>query len=201
MVLCDRYHHVNTESPILYGITETLSLLNCAAIKMNYSLSHTINANMLVWCLTVDHCWIVCCLFVFMWWKTAALWLHFASFAVPPMGALCGVGRLLHNPNLAAIGLSVGYETWPSIAWHHTFVIGLWKYRLGLPQSAMDCGLKIPVGIPTILQRPLTVPLHSPNGRLLPAVRAVQGDCERVYSCVMAGAPMELFAVRFTIYA
>ena len=147
---------------------------------MNYSLSHTINANMLVWCLTVDHCWIVCCLFVFMWWKTAALWLHFASFAVPPMGALCGVGRLLHNPNLAAIGLSVGYETWPSIAWHHTFVIGLWKYRLGLPQSAMDCGLKIPVGIPTILQRPLTVPLHSPNGRLLPAVRAVQGDCEIV---------------------
>ena len=27
----------------------------------------------------------------------------------------------------------------------------------------------------------VTVPLHSPSGRQMPAVRAVQGDCERVY--------------------
>ena len=38
-----------------------------------------------------------------------------------------------------------------------------------------------PVGISTVFQRPLTVPLHSPNGRQMPAVRVVQGDCEGVY--------------------
>ena len=37
------------------------------------------------------------------------------------------------------------------------------------------------VGIPTVFQTPVTVPLRSPNGRQMPAVRAVQGDCERVY--------------------
>ena len=31
-------------------------------------------------------------------------------------------------------------------------------------------------------QTPVTVPLRSPNGRQMPAVRAVQGDCERVYT-------------------
>ena len=39
-----------------------------------------------------------------------------------------------------------------------------------------------PAGIPPIFQRSMTVPLHSPNNRhLMPAVRAVQGGCERVY--------------------
>ena len=32
------------------------------------------------------------------------------------------------------------------------------------------------------VQRSLTVPSHSPNGRQMPAVGAVQGDCERVIS-------------------
>ena len=59
--------------------------------------------------------------------------------------------------------------------WHHPFVIGWSKYQLRLP----DCGLMWPVGISTVFQRSLTVPLHSPNGRQMPAVRAVQGDCER----------------------
>ena len=43
-----------------------------------------------------------------------------------------------------------------------------------------NCNVFI-VGISTIFQRPLTVPLHSPDGRHLPAVRAMQGDCETVY--------------------
>ena len=38
--------------------------------------------------------------------------------------------RLLHSHNLAATGLSLGYETWPSIGWHWVFVIGWSKYRL-----------------------------------------------------------------------
>ena len=46
----------------------------------------------------------------------------------------------------------------------------------------MNCGLTWPVGISIIFQRPLTVSLHSPYGRQMPAIRAVQGDCERVYT-------------------
>ena len=45
----------------------------------------------------------------------------------------------------------------------------------------MDCGIMWQVGISTIFHRPLTVPLHSLNGRQMPAIRAVQGDCEWVY--------------------
>ena len=89
--------------------------------------------------------------------------------------------RLLHSLSLVAIGLSVGYETWPSIGWHHAFVIGWSRYRLGLPSTLLHYGLTWPVGIPNILQTPVRVPLLSPNGRHLPAVRTVQGDCERVY--------------------
>ena len=37
------------------------------------------------------------------------------------------------------------------------------------------------VGISTGCQMPLTVPLHIPNGMLMPAVKDVQRDCERVY--------------------
>ena len=44
----------------------------------------------------------------------------------------------------------------------------------------MHCGLTWPLGISTIFQSPLTVPLHSPNGRQF-AVKAVQEDSERVY--------------------
>ena len=91
--------------------------------------------------------------------------------------------RLLHSPNLVVIGLSVGYETWPPIRGHAPLVIGWYKYILGLPNVPLRYGLirMWPVGIPTIFQTPVTVPLHSPNGRQMPAIRAVQGDCERVY--------------------
>ena len=85
--------------------------------------------------------------------------------------------RLLHSPSLVAVGLSVGYETWPPIGWHHPIVIGWSEDRLGLPSAPL---LTWPVGIPTIFQTPVTAHLHCPNGR--PAVRAVQGNCERVYS-------------------
>ena len=48
----------------------------------------------------------------------------------------------------------------------------------------MHCGLTWSVGISTVLQRSLKVPLHDPNDRLLPAVRAMQGDCQRVHNGV-----------------
>ena len=41
--------------------------------------------------------------------------------------------RLLHNPSQVSRTV-VGYETWPAIGWHHPFVIGWSKSRLGLPQ-------------------------------------------------------------------
>ena len=46
----------------------------------------------------------------------------------------------LHSPSLVAIRLSVGYETWPPIGWHHPFVIGWSKYRLGLPSAPLHYG-------------------------------------------------------------
>ena len=70
---------------------------------------------------------------------------------------------LLHSASLVA---SVGYETWPPIGWHHTFVIGWSRDRLGLPSAPLHCGLMWPVGIPTVFQTPVTVLLHCPNGNL-----------------------------------
>ena len=43
------------------------------------------------------------------------------------------------------------------------------------------------MGIPTVFQTPVKVPSHCPNGRQLPALRAVQGDCERVYDAPSEG--------------
>ena len=45
------------------------------------------------------------------------------------------------------------------------------KYRLGIPRVAMHFGLTWLEGIPIVLQKSLTVPSHSPNGRQLPAIR------------------------------
>ena len=64
--------------------------------------------------------------------------------------SLC-FNRLLHNSSLVAIRLSVGYETWPPIGWHHPFVIGWFEYRLGLPSAPLHYGLIWPEGIPTVL--------------------------------------------------
>ena len=56
-----------------------------------------------------------------------------------------GNSRLLLSPSLVTIALSVGYETWPAIGWHHIFVIGRCKYRLGLPRVTMLCRLTWPI--------------------------------------------------------
>ena len=84
--------------------------------------------------------------------------------------------RLLHSLSLVVLQLSVGYETWPPIGLHHP----LWLAGLNI---GWDCishnGLTS--GNFHHFQRPLTVFLHSTNSRHLPAVGAVQGNCERVY--------------------
>ena len=54
----------------------------------------------------------------------------------------------------------------------------------------MDCGGHMNGGNFHYFQMPLTVPLHSPNGRPLPAISAVQGDCERVYEMSNSNEPL-----------
>ena len=49
----------------------------------------------------------------------------------------------------------------------------------------MDCGCSWVVWFPAFFQRLLRVTLHRHNGRQMPAVRAAQGDCERVYRWVL----------------
>ena len=54
----------------------------------------------------------------------------------------------------------------------------------------MQCQLAWLVEISNVIQRPLTVPLHCPNGRRKPAVRAVQRDCETVYKTDHTNIPL-----------
>ena len=113
-------------------------------------------------------------------------WEHFdvAFIREFPAGRIinevCFMYRLLNNLSLLAIGQSVGYETWPPIGWHKTFVIGWSKYMLGLPKSQWIAGSHI-----------FKEQWHSPPTALtagkLPAVRVVRGDCERVWLYVGLG--------------
>ena len=88
--------------------------------------------------------------------------------------------RLLHSSSLVAVGLSVGYETWPPIGWHHAFVMGWSKYKLGLSSTPLHYWFTWPVGIPTVFQIPVTILLHSPNGRQMPADRVCARGLRRV---------------------
>ena len=58
------------------------------------------------------------------------------------------------------VGLSVGYETWPPIGWHHPFVTDWPKYRLGLPQLWWTVGScdqwEFPPFLEATRERPLT---------------------------------------------
>ena len=95
-------------------------------------------------------------------WSGCYCWMHSWHDKCVPMAVCC---RLIHSPRLVVIGLSMGCETWPPIGWHHAFVIGWGKYRLGLHGAPLHYGLTWLVGITTVFYTPLTVPLHSPNGR------------------------------------
>ena len=71
--------------------------------------------------------------------------------------------RLLHSSNQAALGLSVGYETWSPIGCFVISVIGWSMYNPGNTSHQMHNGLTWPMGISIGFQTPLTVSLHSPN--------------------------------------
>ena len=87
-------------------------------------------------------------------------WRQTSAKPLPTLKRTPQIIRLIHSPSWVAIGLSVGYETRPPIGWHHPFVIGWSKDRLGLPSAPLHYGLTWPVGIPTVFQTPVTVPLH-----------------------------------------
>ena len=64
-------------------------------------------------------------------------------------------------------------------------VIGWSKYRLRLLCVTLHCAAHVTSGnfhhITKVTDSPLAQPPgHSPNGRQMPAIRAVRGDCERV---------------------
>ena len=61
-------------------------------------------------------------------------------------------------------------------------MIGWSKHKLVDTSVAMHYGIKWPVGISIVPQSPLKIPLHNPNDRQKPVVRAVQGDCEIYYN-------------------
>ena len=89
--------------------------------------------------------------------------------------------RVLHSPSVAALGLWVAYETWPSIGWHHPFGINWFKYRLGLPTLQCIVGSCDWWEFPPFRRGHWQCPCRARTAGKLPTVRAVQGDCERVY--------------------
>ena len=95
-----------------------------------------------------------------------------------------------HIPSLGAMGLSVGYETWPLIGCIAGNMIGWSEYKLGNSTHAMRYELMWPMGISTFFQRPLKVPLHSPNSRQMPAhcqLGCARRLCKSLsYLCVMS---------------
>ena len=58
-------------------------------------------------------------------------------------------------------------------------------------------GMALVTGISTICERLLTVPLYSPNNRQMPAIRAVQEDCERVFMKTYAEKLLNLWNGNF----
>ena len=85
--------------------------------------------------------------------------------------------RLLISPRLVTAGLSLEYETLPTIGCHHIFIIGWSKYRLGFPGVAMHGRFENFHRFSDATDSPFA---PAPSDRQMPAFRAVQRDCERV---------------------
>ena len=102
------------------------------------------------------------------------------TFRVHLLTTLRLYARLLHSPNRVAVGLSVGYETCPPIGWHHPFVIHWSKCKLRLPQSQCIVGSQDLWEFLTFFSGLWQSPCTALTAGNLPAVSAVQGDCERV---------------------
>ena len=89
--------------------------------------------------------------------------------------------KLLHSPRLVVIELLVGFDTTPQIGCHQPYVIDCNKYRLRLSQSPWVVGRCNFLGISTVFQRPMTIFLHNPKEREMPAGR--NGCAWRLWIC------------------
>ena len=75
----------------------------------------------------------------------------------------------------------VAHETWPLNGWHHPFVIGWSKYKLGLLQSPWIVGSHDQREFSPFFRGHWQSTSTAPTAGNLPAIRAVQGECETVY--------------------
>ena len=106
-----------------------------------------------------------------------------SNYKAQSLGCLmnCLVVRLLHSLIVVALGLSVEYETWPPIGWHHPFVISWSKYRLGLHNSQWLWVHMTGGNFHCFFRGHWQSPCTALMAGKLPAIRVVQGDCDRVY--------------------
>ena len=84
--------------------------------------------------------------------------------------------RLLNSPSLGAVGLSVGYETWPSIPYELLPAGWLTGSNVDRRTTRMRYIIARLTG-GKFSRFYLTVPLQSTYSRQMPAVRAAQADC------------------------
>ena len=108
------------------------------------------------------------------------LWIHKQQQSPLVVLTTSSGPRLLHSPSLVAIGLSAWYETQPPIGWHHPFVVGWSWYTLGLPQLQWIVGSSDWWEFPPFFRDHWQSPCTALTAGKLPAVMAVQGDCETV---------------------
>ena len=89
--------------------------------------------------------------------------------------------RLLHSPSLVAIFFGGGTVSaiWQLIS---PFCDWLMKIWVGIALCCNALWDHMTGGYFHRFLRPLTVPLHNTNGRQMPVARAVQRDCETVFS-------------------
>ena len=81
-----------------------------------------------------------------------------------------------------------GYRTWLLIGRHYPLATGLSKYTFGLPQSQWFVDSCDRWEFPPFFIGYWEFPCTALSANNLPAVRAVQGDCERVYSQTVPAA-------------
>ena len=87
---------------------------------------------------------------------------------------------LLHSPSKVTEGLSVGYEILLVVVWHHLFVISWSKYMLGFPQSQSILSSHDQLEFSLFFRGHQKSPFTAQTAGKLSAIRAVQGEHERV---------------------
>ena len=114
------------------------------------------------------------------------IWHHLWWFPTVFSYPVAKCHRLLHCRNLVAVGLSVGYETWPRLAMYVFLIQLLMRGLLNCTELRESCNVlwtRLVCGNSCCFSKATDSLLAQPVRRQMPALRAVQGDCERVYKC------------------